>query len=133
VSIESIRKKFMSFTRSIISSVSMFVIICGLSLAQQAGKSNSKPEDQVTQLERDWLAADAKNDTAALRQLISDDFMGSSFNGGLLNKGDIIPEAPDPAASPAQLRAKPMCDSLATLPCSWASSTLAARSRSPFT
>jgi hypothetical protein len=76
-------------TRSIISAFSVFVISCAgatLSSAQgQAGKSNSKPEDQVTQLERDWLAADAKNDADALRRLISDDFMGSSFNGGLLN------------------------------------------------
>jgi Domain of unknown function (DUF4440) len=54
--------------------------------------SNSKPEDQVAKLERDWLAADAKGDSGRLRQIIADDFMGTSPNGSLLNKDDIIPE-----------------------------------------
>jgi len=86
----------MSSTRSIIS---VLLIACTaiLSFAQdQAAKSNSKPEDQVTQLERDWLAADAKGDADALRRIIADDFIGSSFDGGLLNKGDIIPAGPGP-------------------------------------
>jgi ketosteroid isomerase-like protein len=87
----------MSCTRSIISVV---LIICAgatLSSAQeQAARSNRKPEDQVTQLERDWLAADAKGDAASLRRIISDDFIGSSFDGGLLNKEDIIPEGTGP-------------------------------------
>jgi ketosteroid isomerase-like protein len=74
------------------------VILCAgarLSFAQErAASSNNKPEDQVKQLEHDWLAADAKGDRAALRRIISDDFIGSSFDGGLLNRGDIIPERP---------------------------------------
>jgi ketosteroid isomerase-like protein len=61
-----------------------------------AAPSNSKPEDQVTQLERDWLAADAKGDGGRLRQIIADDFIGYSFNGSLLNKDDIIPEGSGP-------------------------------------
>ena len=88
-------------TRSIMSfvlTVSVTLVVCAgacLSFAQeQAARSNNKPEDQVTQLERDWLAADAKGDRTALRRIISDDFIGSSFDGGLLNKGDIIPEGP---------------------------------------
>ena len=76
------------------------VIIClsvGLSFAQeQAARSNSKPEDQVAQLERDWLAADAKGDAASLRRIISDGFIGSSFEGEVLNKEDIIPEGTGP-------------------------------------
>jgi ketosteroid isomerase-like protein len=91
----------MSSTRSIISVVLTVPVVlvvwaCAtLSFAQeQAARSSNKPEDQVTQLERDWLAADAKGDRAALRRIISDDFIGSSFDGGLLNKGDIIPEGP---------------------------------------
>ena len=89
----------MSSTQSIISIVSVLIIVCAgeLSFAQApAATSNSKPEDQVTQLERDWLAADAKGDTASLRRIISDDFIGSSFDGGLLSKQDIIPERTGP-------------------------------------
>ena len=63
---------------------------------QQVAASNSTPEDQVTQLERDWLAADAKGDGASLQRIISDDFIGSSFDGGLLGKEDIIPRGEGP-------------------------------------
>jgi uncharacterized protein DUF4440 len=90
----------MSSTRSVISVLLLIVclITCSgatFSLAQgPATKPDNKPEDQVTQLERDWLAADANGDRASLRRIISDDFIGSSFDGGLLTKRDIIPEGP---------------------------------------
>ena len=68
-----------------------------LSVAQQQSiTSTSKPEDQVTQLERDWLTADGKGDVAFLQQMIADDFIGSSFDGGLLNKEDILPQGGKP-------------------------------------
>jgi ketosteroid isomerase-like protein len=58
---------------------------------EPAPPSNAKLEDQVLQLERDWLAADGKGDAARLREIIADDFVGSSFDGELLSKSDIIP------------------------------------------
>jgi ketosteroid isomerase-like protein len=89
--------------------MSVVLILCTaiLSFAQeQPAKSNSKPEDQVTQLERDWLAADATGDADALRRIIADDFIGTSLGGGLLNKEDIIPQGPGPGgfagATPGQ-------------------------------
>jgi ketosteroid isomerase-like protein len=54
------------------------------------------PEEQVKQVEKDWLAADAKGDTASLERIIADDFIGTSFNGGLLVKSDIIPQGSSP-------------------------------------
>ncbi|HKN35140.1 MAG TPA: nuclear transport factor 2 family protein [Terriglobales bacterium] len=66
------------------------------SFSSAATGSNAKPEDQVMQVERDWLAADAKGDTPSLRRLISDDFIGSSFNGEVLSKEDIIPDGTGP-------------------------------------
>src|SRR2546426_10185967 len=87
----------MSYARSI-ASVILIIFVCatyGFPQEQAVG-SNTKPEDQVTQVERDWLAADAKGDVASLRRIISDDFIGSSFDGSLLNKGDIIPEGTGP-------------------------------------
>jgi ketosteroid isomerase-like protein len=77
----------------------VLVICVGLAwgLAQKPkAEPNSKPEDQVAQVERDWLAADAKGDAASLRRIISDDFIGSSFDGKLLGKEDIIPEDSGP-------------------------------------
>ena len=69
----------------------LLICLTTLTFAQQP-TANSHPEDQITQLERDWLAADAKGDSAALRHIIADGFLGSSFNGGLLSKQDIVPE-----------------------------------------
>ena len=87
----------MSSTRSIVYLALIICVGATLSFAQQQGaKSNSKPEDQVTQLERDWLAADAKGDATSLRRIISDDFIGSNFEGELLGKEDIIPEGSGP-------------------------------------
>jgi len=66
--------------------------------AQQSAQSNSKPEDQVLQLEREWLTADGKADVAALRHLVADDFMGGGPSGTLLSKDDIIPRSGDHGA-----------------------------------
>ena len=63
---------------------------------QQATAATSKPEDQVAQLERDWLTADGKGDLVSLRRIIADDFIGSSFDGRLLGKDDIIPQTGGP-------------------------------------
>src|SRR5712691_8499050 len=87
----------MSSARSFIYVLLTICVGATLSFTQgQAAGSNSKPDDQVMQLERDWLAADAKGDATSLRRIISDDFIGSSFDGGLLNKNDIIPEGTGP-------------------------------------
>jgi ketosteroid isomerase-like protein len=87
----------MSYERSVTCLVLMVCFFATSSSAQvQAAGSNSKPEDQVAQLERDWLAADGKGDIASLRRIIADNFIGSSFNGGMLSKQDIIPERSGP-------------------------------------
>jgi ketosteroid isomerase-like protein len=87
----------MAYSRSITHAVLFIWVSAILSVAQQqATAPTSKPEDQVTQLERDWLTADGKGDTAALRRIIADDFIGSSFDGGLLSKEDIIPQGGGP-------------------------------------
>jgi len=58
--------------------------------------ASATPEDQVAQLERDWLAADAKGDTVAFDRIVADDFIGSAFNGRLLTKQDIVPQGGTP-------------------------------------
>jgi ketosteroid isomerase-like protein len=82
----------MRYTRSIVV-VALIGFGAIMSFARlQAARVDGKPEDQVRQLELDWLAADAKGDSAALQRIIDDDFIGSSFGGRLLTKGEIIPE-----------------------------------------
>ena len=59
--------------------------------SKQAASVAAKPEEQILQLERDWLAADGKGDRAALSRLVADDFLGGSPSGTVLSKEDIIP------------------------------------------
>lgn len=84
-------------SRSITYAILFIWVSTTLSVAQQqATAPTSKPEDQLIQLERDWLTADGKGDAASLRRIIADDFIGSSFDGGLLSKEDIIPQGGGP-------------------------------------
>jgi ketosteroid isomerase-like protein len=85
---------------SLARSVMVFLAVCGgatVSVAQNAAVgSKGTPEEQVKQVERDWLAADGKGDAASLGRIIADDFIGTSFDGGLLFKADIIPQGSGP-------------------------------------
>jgi ketosteroid isomerase-like protein len=77
----------------------VFLTLCGtatVSTAQNSVRAKNSPEEQVKQVERDWLAADAKGDAASLDRIIADDFIGTSFEGGLLYKADIIPQRSGP-------------------------------------
>lgn len=68
------------------------------------GRPNVQPsaarmgEDDFRKLEQAWLDAASVPNLPALRQLLSDDFMGTSFGGGVLSKDDVIP-APGVAAN----------------------------------
>jgi ketosteroid isomerase-like protein len=87
----------MMSTRSTVALVLTVCFATTLNLAKgQTAAPNSRPEDQVMQLERNWLAADGSGDLASLRRIISDDFIGSSFEGQILSKHDIVPEQSGP-------------------------------------
>ncbi len=76
-----------AFLVSLLIACSVFLLVRGLPLrAAQA----PRPEDQLVQLVRDWLAADARGDHAALDRLIADDFMGYA-HGNIVSKDDIAP------------------------------------------
>ena len=83
--------------------VSLATVLCGFAPGQSQSANPATPmaaspkaEDQVMQLERDWLAADAKGDVAGLRRIIADDFIGSSPDGHVLSKSDSIPQGGGP-------------------------------------
>jgi ketosteroid isomerase-like protein len=48
-------------------------------------------EDDFRKLEQAWLDAASGPDLPALRKMFSDDFMGTSFGGGVLSKNDVVP------------------------------------------
>ena len=47
-------------------------------------------EDDFRKLEQAWLDAASVPDLPALRKMFSDDFMGTSFVGGVLSKNDVV-------------------------------------------
>lgn len=54
---------------------------------------SSMGEDDFRKLEQAWLDAAAVPDLPALQKMLSDDFMGTSFAGGVLSKSDVVPPA----------------------------------------
>jgi hypothetical protein len=92
----------MAYARAFTHAVLLIWVSTALSVAQQPATTSAskpedhKPEDQVAQLERDWLIADGKGDLVSLRRIIADDFIGGSFDGSLLSKDDIIPQTGGP-------------------------------------
>jgi Domain of unknown function (DUF4440) len=81
----------MSSLKNAFASTLMVFASVSVTPSKQAIPAAARPEDQILQLERDWLASDGKGDVASLRRLVADDFMGGSPAGTLLTKEDIIP------------------------------------------
>jgi len=48
---------------------------------------------EFTAIEQEWLLATSKNDTATLRTMIGDDFVGTAFGGTIINKQDLLPDS----------------------------------------
>src|SRR5579863_9040555 len=48
-------------------------------------------ENDFRKLEQTWLDAASGPDLPVLRKMFSDDFMGTSFGGGVLSKNDVVP------------------------------------------
>ena len=77
--------------RSKVSVIVLAVILFALSVAiARAATQAPRTEDQLVQLVRDWLAADARGDHAALDRLIADDFLGYA-HGNFVSKDEVAP------------------------------------------
>ena len=55
------------------------------------GSAVNLGEGDFRKLEQSWLDAASVPDLPALRKMFSDDFMGTSFGGGVLSKRDVVP------------------------------------------
>ena len=64
------------------------LLICTPAIAQ----TKQTAEEEVLQVTRDWLAAEERNDRAALQRIIADDFLGTGPMGTTLIKDEVIPE-----------------------------------------
>jgi hypothetical protein len=63
----------------------------GSANAPSTSNSNPRTDDDLRKLEQTWLDAAAVPDLPELRRIFADDFMGTSFGGGVLSKTDVIP------------------------------------------
>jgi ketosteroid isomerase-like protein len=63
----------------------------GSSNAPGTSNSNPRTDDELRKLEQSWLDAAAAPDLPTLRKMFADDFMGTSFAGGVLSKTDVVP------------------------------------------
>ena len=81
-----------AFLASLLIALTLFLVARAYPVrAAQAPRA----EDQLLQLVRTWLDADARGDHDALDRLIADDFMGFA-HGNIVSKDDIAPAGAPP-------------------------------------
>lgn len=56
-----------------------------------SNSSANMTQDDFRKIEQQWLDAASVPDIPVLQKLFSDDFMGTSFGGGVLSKTDVVP------------------------------------------
>ena len=83
-------------------SLGFLFLLVGVAIAG-FGRPHSSPspatvtEDDFRKLAQAWLNAASTPDLPALRKILSDDFMGSSFAPRILSKSDVVPADGVPA------------------------------------
>ena len=89
------------FMRRILLTVSSLGAIC-LVAGSLTTAADTKVEQELMQLERDWSAAVLKHDTATIDRILADDYVGIDGRGIITTKAQEIEEAkaPNAAASP---------------------------------
>lgn len=71
--------------------LSVWAGLCLLAFGRISLASAQPAPEDFRRLEQRWLDAASVPDLPVLRQMFSDDFMGTSFGGGVLSKSDVIP------------------------------------------
>jgi len=56
----------------------------------RSAQGSSAVELAIIQMEKDWVQAAIKKDTAATDRIIADDWIGVAFNGATLTKADVL-------------------------------------------
>ena len=79
-------------------SLALLAVVILMSSNQAIAKQadNSKTEQELMQLERDWSAAYLKHDTATVDRILADEYIGTDGRGIVTSKADEIEEAKPP-------------------------------------
>lgn len=62
-----------------------------LARANHTSAAAAATDDDFRKLEQRWLDAAEVPDLPVLQKMFADDFMGTSFGGAVLSKGDVVP------------------------------------------
>lgn len=90
--------------KRISASALLMLVICVAASAQTTKLAgDTKIEQELMQLERDWSAAVLKHDTATVDHILADEYIGTDGRGIVTTKADEIEEAkpPKPGDSPS--------------------------------
>jgi len=84
--------------RNTLRTLISLALILGLSLLAVAQTTTQKPsattaEQEVSAAVAKWLASSQEGDFAALRKLVADDFIGTTFSGQVVSKEDVAPQS----------------------------------------
>lgn len=96
------RLPFFVRTFMIIAAIGCLFIAASSRQTGGVARSNSVPAVAKAQkldyesLEKEWLRAQDEGDVPALAQMYDDDFVGTTFTGKILSRGDILPEDQGP-------------------------------------
>jgi len=76
----------------------LMLVICLVANSQSTAKQtkDSKVEQELMQLERDWSAAYLKHDTAAIDRILAAEYVGTDGRGIITGKAEEIEEAKPP-------------------------------------
>lgn len=79
--------------RTWLSALGLVIVISLLAFGRPSARTTAAgmTEDDFRKLEQNWLDAASVPDLPALRKMFSDNFMGTSFGGGVLSKSDVVP------------------------------------------
>ncbi len=83
-------------TRSLVGGA---LIVCIIGLSVGASLAQTKPEQELIQIERDWCAAQLKRDATILDRILADDYTGVGSRGTPETKAEAIAALKDKTSS----------------------------------
>ena len=88
-----------SFSLSLITVVAGLLFLSPISTCGQTQVAGSPAEQEVRKLERAWLDAYEKRDTAAMNAIVADDFVITFADGSMQTKSQVVDSIKGPGGS----------------------------------
>jgi hypothetical protein len=83
--------------KTFLALLSLVTGLCLLTFGRPSTAGTQPTPEDFRKLEQRWLDAASVPDLPILQKMFADDFMGTSFGGGVLSKSDVVPADGVPA------------------------------------